>query len=37
MKVEMILNDNVTDVYLEGMKHFGKDIGNFHFHRLIII
>jgi len=27
MKVEMILNDNVTDVYLEGMKHFGKDIG----------
>jgi len=27
MTVEMVLNDNVTDVYLEGMKHFGKDIG----------
>ena len=28
MTVEMMLNDNVTDVYLEGMKRIGKDIGN---------
>jgi len=27
MTVEMMLNDNVTDVYLEGMKRIGKDIG----------
>ncbi|XP_057380487.1 uncharacterized protein LOC130702890 [Daphnia carinata] len=27
MAVEMILPDTVTDVYLEGMKEYGKDIG----------
>lgn len=27
MAVEMILPHNVTDVYLEGMKEYGKDIG----------
>lgn len=27
MTVQMILPDTVTDVYLEGMKEYGKDIG----------
>jgi hypothetical protein len=27
MTVEMVLPDTVTDVYLEGMKEYGKDIG----------
>ena len=27
MTVEMMLPDSVTDVYLEGMKEYGKDIG----------
>lgn len=32
MAVEMILPDTVTDVYLEGMKEYGKDIGNLFIH-----
>lgn len=31
MTVEMILPDTVTDVYLEGMKEYGKDIGKYNF------
>jgi hypothetical protein len=27
MTVEMMLPDSVTDVYLEGMKEYGKEVG----------
>lgn len=27
MTVEMMLSEDVTDVYLEGMKEYGKEIG----------
>ena len=30
MTVEMMLPDSVTDVYLEGMKEYGKEVGTYY-------
>jgi len=34
MTVEMMLPDSVTDVYLEGMKEYGKEVGMMPMHFL---